>query len=182
MGTRPGPPGLVAAVEAAARERIERLFPRLPGTSWRLTSPQTGEYNCIAWAAGDDGAWWEPVPALIGRGGLLGGKYWPKGVPCEPTLDAYIAAFRRQGYRECDSSEIEDGYEKVAIYFRAGVPTHASRQLDDGWWASKLGAWEDIEHETADDIGGSAYGEVAVYMRRKKLENLPHPRMRNISI
>lgn len=162
-------------------QRVERSFPRLAGTGWLLTSPATSEYNCIAWAAGDDGAWWEPVRALLGRGGLLGGKYWPQGVPVEYTLEAYVAAYRRQGYRECDSSDLEEGYEKVAIYMNNGMPSHASRQLNDGRWASKLGESEDIVHDAPEHVGGNAYGEVAVFMRRKRNANMPHPRMRNIT-
>jgi hypothetical protein len=39
-------------------ERLEALFPRLRGTAYRITSPASEVYNCIAWAAGDTEHWW----------------------------------------------------------------------------------------------------------------------------
>jgi len=39
-------------------------------------------------------------------------------------------------------------FEKIAIYAAGGVPTHAAKQTSDGRWKSKLGGWEDIEHNT----------------------------------
>ncbi|HEY7428267.1 MAG TPA: hypothetical protein VH682_28795 [Gemmataceae bacterium] len=42
-------------------ERFEVLFPRLNGTAYRITSPASDVYNCIAWAAGETNRWWWPV-------------------------------------------------------------------------------------------------------------------------
>lgn len=95
--------------------------------------------------------------------------YWPHGVPRQLTLEGYAQAFKTLGYTPCDTSEVESGFEKIAIYVdhNTGVPTHAARQLPDGKWTSKLGKLEDIEHETLEGLTGSAYGSVRVILRRK---------------
>ena len=144
---------------------IEMKFPRLHRSQYKLTSPATSKYNCIAWAAGDDLHWWEPDS--------LGLYHWPKGVPRQWTMDAYVEAFRQIGFEICEESlsrstrEFENGWEKIAIYAKEdGRPTHATRQLSNGTWTSKLGKTEDIQHENPDDVGGAAYGEVVRIMRR----------------
>jgi len=58
-------------------------------------------------------------------------------------------------------------WEKVAIYARKdGVPIHATRQLTNGAWTSKLGKIEDIQHEKPEDVSSESYGEVVRIMRR----------------
>jgi hypothetical protein len=80
------------------------------------------------------------------------------------TLDAY----RQGGYEICESAEIEEGFEKIAIFADlSGEPRHAARQLPSGAWTSKLGEHVDIEHDEVAAVGGVFYGEPAVYMRRK---------------
>jgi hypothetical protein len=140
---------------------LDHKFPRLTSTNHRVTSPRTTGYNCVAFAAGDDTRWWWPVGALGGY------YYWPPGVTKAETQEAFREAFESLGYELCDSGALEVGYEKVAIYASpAGVPTHGARQVATGRWVSKLGQIEDIEHETPEAVGGSAYGEVAFFMRR----------------
>lgn len=156
-----------------SRSAIEAHFPALVGTGYEVTSPETASYNCIAWAAGDDTRWWQPLP--------IGGYYWPDGVARANTLDAYIHAFRRQGYRVCDDGALEAGWEKVALFQSAdGVPTHAARQLPSGVWASKLGQGHDIEHVLPQDVSGAIYGTIALFMRRRGRANMPPPQVRNV--
>ncbi len=131
-------------------------FPRLTPSNHRVTSPATRRYNCVAWAAGEFHRWWEP------------GKFWPCPLLGKAfTVDDLTAAFRTIGYAPCPDGTWEPGFEKVAIYAEEfDDPTHASRQLPDGRWTSKLGPDEDIEHDTADDVAGGLYGEVFQFMRR----------------
>ncbi len=69
-------------------------------------------------------------------------------MPLEETLSAYIQAYQTLGYEPCDSTDLEDGYEKIVLYINEeGIPTHAAKQLSTGKWSSKLGDLEDIEHE-----------------------------------
>jgi hypothetical protein len=136
---------------------IESLFPRLPNTDYRVTSQADQFYNCIAWAAGEDSRWWWPAP----------GYYWPPQVANQNTLAAFIEAFSALGYARSGSPAFVAGFEKIAIFVdAAGQPTHAARQLPSGRWTSKLGTLEDIEHEAAEHVGGTDYGEVAVILQR----------------
>lgn len=138
---------------------IERLFPALAGNAYRITSPSTAGYNCIAWAAGDDSSWWEPDP--------FGLYAWPVSAAREYTLDAYVNAYASLGYVKCEDGRAEPGAEKVAIFVDAtGRPTHAARQLPTGKWTSKLGQREDIEHDQLAGVAGAQYGTVAQYLKR----------------
>jgi hypothetical protein len=143
----------------SAGERIERAFPGLHGKTWQFTSPAASRYNCIAWAAGDTTRWWWPCDPAEDY-------YWPAGVERTETLAAFMAAYSSLGYAPCSTQELEPGYEKVAIFAAPdGTLTHASRQLSNGRWTSKLGNWEDIEHDLQ-DIGGAIYGSVVQLLRR----------------
>ncbi|MGI8809484.1 MAG: DUF7689 domain-containing protein [Acidimicrobiales bacterium] len=123
-------------------------------------------YNCIGWAAGDDRQWWQPSGA--------GGHYWPPGVPLEPTVAAYRAAFESEGYVVCPSGDLDAEYEKVAIFAVAGTdPSHAARQLRDGQWTSKLGEGIDITHGAPEDVGGGLYGEIVSFLQRPVKEGSP---------
>jgi hypothetical protein len=93
-------------------------------------------------------------------------RYWPPNVPREETIQAFMQAYGLQGYSQISDPTLESGKQKIAIYTdRNGTPTHAARQLPDGWWASKLGHLHDIEHEFG-ALDGPAYGSVAVVLAR----------------
>lgn len=141
---------------ASALEVHQRLigaFPKLAVTEFQVTSEPTPEYNCIAWAAGEDCNFWWP------------GKFWPKDVPAKVTRVAFVKAFGERGYELCDGPELEEGFEKVCLYEKLGRPTHAARQLANGSWTSKLGIEYDISHEL-EGLRGNVYGHPAVYLRR----------------
>jgi hypothetical protein len=59
------------------------------------------------------------------------------------------------------------GFEKIAIYVLDEKPQHAARQLPNGKWTSKLGQYEDIEHNALEGLEGSIYGYVACVMKRR---------------
>lgn len=74
-----------------------------------------------------------------------------------------------RGFTRCDSGDLEPGWEKVAVYALADDdPTHVARQLESGAWTSKLGDFEDIEHDTPTALEGPAYGTVYGYMKRRR--------------
>ena len=135
----------------------EVLLPRLHQDEYRITSPESDRYNCIAWAAGDaTRRWWPGEPDY----------YWPPDAPSAETMESFQAVFAALGYRECATAEWEPGYEKVALFAKDGWPTHAARQLPNGHWRSKPGRWEDIEHHTLQALVSSLYGGVACLLRR----------------
>lgn len=140
-------------------------LPNLNSGNCRVTSPERRAYNCIAWAAGDTSRWWWPIR-------LPGVNYWPKGVPREATIDAFIAAYATLGYSPCADGSLEAGTEKLALFARSMatslVPTHAARQLESGEWTSKLGPFEDIVHANVSNVSGPAYGVVALYLSRPR--------------
>lgn len=142
---------------------IADLFPRLRGSGYRVTSPATAEYNCIAWAAEDTESWWWPD--------RLRQYFWPPGIPRNESIEAFVALFESFGYEVCDDADQEVGFEKIAIYIDSNDKvTHASRQLESGAWTSKVGRLEDIEH-ALDGVSGSRYGSAAVIMRRPKRQS-----------
>jgi hypothetical protein len=138
---------------------ILAAFPGLVDSRhFKVTSPRTPTYNCIAYAAGDFRRWWWPDP--------LGVFFWPQGAPRLCTLMAFQKAFELVGYNLTGDRSLEAGYERIAIFAQEATPTHAARQLPNGLWASKLGRLEDISHEL-DGVEGGDYGRVVFFMRRK---------------
>ena len=101
----------------------------LPNLSeFNITSEPSEEYNCFAWALGDDSGWVDPT---------VNYAQWMESVSNESPLDSVVELFREAGYELCGDGILEEGYEKVAIYAKNGEPTHAARQLGDGRWTSK---------------------------------------------
>jgi hypothetical protein len=139
---------------------LEQTFPNLRASGYRITDPATKRCNCIAWAAGDPEAWWQPG---------LADAYWPEGIPEEETVQSLVALFQSLGHQVCDTPELEQDFEKVAIYARGPEYTHAARQLADGGWTSKLGHSVQIEHAALDALTGEAYGLVAQVLKRPRL-------------
>ena len=132
----------------------ERLFPRMRQEGYRITSPATEQYNCIAWAAGADDVWWDPAEDYA----------WPDGVPRNYATASLVSVFEGLGYGVCDSADLEAGFEKVAVYGDATTYHHAARQLSSGKWTSKLGPDEDIEHRSPESL--SEYYGAAIILRR----------------
>lgn len=139
---------------------LEYLFPNLADQGYRIMSEASEEYNCIAWAAGDTARWWEALPGP--------GYYWPEGLSVNDTVDDLVRLFARLGYQSTQNNTVESGFEKIAIYGEAEAYTHAARQLSNGKWTSKIGSYEDIEHDTLEGLTGTEYGIVKVIMKRPK--------------
>jgi hypothetical protein len=151
---------------SARNESLEAEYPNLASSDYRITSPRNPEYNCFAWAAEEDDRWWSPTSEDY---------YWPEDAPTAwdtaTALETLIQTFALSGYKPCDSADFEPGIQKVAIYIDSnGMPTHMARQLSEGRWTSKLGGWEDIEHELAGVEGMNAYGSVYIILGRSTLE------------
>jgi hypothetical protein len=134
-------------------------FPRLCGDNYRVTSPEADEYNCVAWAMSDDSRWWQPGDP---------DGYWPLPVESHTGgLMAFVQSLVELGFIQGGEGPPKPGLLRVAIYSdRNNFFSHLARQLSDGWWASKLGPYHDIEHDTPDAVAGGRYGEVAGYLLR----------------
>jgi len=155
-----------------------RAFPRLKKKrDWRLCSPRSDTYQCVAWAAcRTDDKWWPLHHPHF---------YWPPGLPritplpnpwlpLPPTPVSYLVqGFATLGYKPCSCREFELWYQKVAIYANDYGATHMARQRFLGrGWISKPGELEDIIHKDLGDIEGDmapnagTYGEVNQVLKR----------------
>ncbi len=139
---------------------ITRLrFANLTDDNHSITSPASDNYNCIAWA-------YEVSNRLMWPGGYPD-YYWPSDVIGTDELRALIQLFLDAGYEECETSEQEYGFSKVAIYGNEEGPQHAALQLASGRWTSKLGSYEDIEHDTLEVLEGKLYGQAFVFLKKR---------------
>lgn len=158
-------PGEGSALTDAEREncRVDmmRRFPRLAATHMLVTSDRSHRYNCFAFAVHDESQWispvlWDPEQQLYP---------WPAGAPRGDTVAAWAAALGTFGFASCFSSTHETGFEKVAIFAEDDVARHVARQLPSGRWTSKIGKWEDIEHDLV-ALEGERYGRVVQVLKR----------------
>lgn len=137
---------------------LEDALPGLRESEYRITSPRTRKYNCIAWSVHDITQWLWPGPIELSD--------WPAEIQREETLEAFESMFHWLGFVPESSEDGELGVEKVALFARSsGLPTHAARQLPSGRWTSKLGKAEDIEHDLH-ALEGDVYGTVVRIFRR----------------
>jgi hypothetical protein len=88
----------------------------------------------------------------------------------EETISVFVAALSTVGFMPTTTDNLEQELEKVALFAIGSMPTHAARQLPNGWWSSKLGPAIDIEHKTLDAVAGGVYGDVAAILSRKRRE------------
>jgi len=140
--------------------KLEELFPNLTHCVWKQTSDATDQYNCIAYAAGDETRWWDCDEDY----------YWPEGALRDGSLESAIQAYAVSGgYIACNDGGQEDDVEKVAVYGNRTGYTHAAIQKANGNWGSKLGSLEDIEHDTLAAVECPIYGTVQAYLRRERI-------------
>jgi hypothetical protein len=111
---------------------------------------------------GKNDEWLQPHPPYVWPG-----DYLPETE--EPGPDDVAKIFEANGFERCESADREEGYDRVAIYAVHDRFTHVSRQQEDGWWASKIGDLEDIEHASLSVLEGGAYGKVSIILRRPHL-------------
>src|SRR5690348_13841523 len=88
---------------------IEKAFPKIRKEGYKITSQETSEYNCFAWAMGDTTQWWSPDTNF--------GYYWPDDVPKTLEVASFVNLYRKAGnYSLCSQAQMEKGFEKIAIY------------------------------------------------------------------
>jgi hypothetical protein len=135
----------------------ETEFPHLG--SWTKSSERSDQYNCAAFAAGDQSQKWDPFPPGL--------HYWPVNFARSYASDVWVRVYATIGYSVCADGELEDSYEKIVIYTNAyGGVEHVARQLPDGRWTSKIGDEEDIIHESPQSLS-VGYGQPTIFMRRR---------------
>ena len=150
------------------KRHLESVFPGLKGDrGFKVTSKSTKAYNCIAWAYNYSDRWMWPHTSLTAL--LDGDTYWPTEDISNEDIMVFIDAFRIKGYELCDSPKHEDGFQKIALYTVPGTTrcTHAARELSNGYWTSKLGTEQDIQHGTPYTIENAFYGQASIFMKRR---------------
>ena len=131
-------------------------FPNLSGEDFEIVEQPSQRYNCIAYAAGDTTEWWWP-------NGIV---YWPPWATLDNRMESLKEVFAGLEYEQCEDGNVEEGYEKVALYEVQGRFEHAALQMPNGRWRSKMGAGPVIEHRSPESLSGGMYGNPTVYMRR----------------
>lgn len=136
--------------------KIVKAFPNLNNEDFKIVEPDTGQFNCIAFAAGDSNKWWWPD----------GINYWPDWAPLENSIESLQKAFAGLGFERCENADIEDGFQKIALYETVGVMKHAAVLMPNGHWRSKMGQGPVIEHNSPDSLANGIYGCPTVFMKR----------------
>lgn len=144
-------------------DKLKAICPSLTKDNYQETSRATSVYNCVGWVLGDETRWYEPTDS--------GQYFWLGNKSADYSLKSYTDMFTSQGFEVCEKSTPEDGFQKIALYVKEKEFSHVALQVPSGRWSSKLGAWEDIEHDTLEAISGPLYGEPRMFMSRKRTES-----------
>lgn len=147
-------------------------FPNLrEDFNYFVKSPQTSRYNCIGWSVGSD------LDRIWPDDGE--NDQWPIDLPRDDTLGNFEAFYMLCGFKRSATDALEDDKEKVAVYVKNGFVSHASRQLANGRWTTKMGVGADAEHSTLGVLEGLGYGRAALILERIRDGRAPSlPEMR----
>lgn len=150
----------------SARESLTRsdVFgePLKNDVNFKILSPFSFQYNCIAFAMGLTDRWVD--------NSNIPWHWWPpveKGDSIEHLRDA----FQYFGFEECGMDDtIDELYDKVALYHIANKWKHAARIVADGIYHSKFGESYDGCHSSG-NVLQAQYGTVCLIMRRLKTDS-----------
>jgi len=139
-----------------AKHDIEADFPLLVGKQYDL-SAENFNFNCLAFALGDESNWWEPPKGA--------GQYWPPGFPDDLTIPTVEAIIRCHGFTvEIGVDEIPEA-DAIAIYSVGDEWSHFAKFANDGW-RCKLGIGHDVIGFDLHDLETAMYGKVVKILRR----------------
>ncbi len=127
--------------------------------NFKLLSPFSFQYNCIAFALGMTDRWvdHENIPW----------HWWPP-VEKGAKIEHLIKAFNFFGFEECGMDDtIDELYDKVALYQTDDQWTHAARIVKRGILHSKFGESYDGIHSSG-NVLHLQYGKICLIMRRLK--------------
>ena len=133
------------------------FYPNLSATNYQVTSDQTRLYNCVAWVSHIQD---ENIDFSQDENGDLAQDL---------STAPYIEYFETLGFQRCNDGEREEAFQKIALFEKRGEFSHVCAQLPDGHWESKLGEWEDIQHDTTSAVEGEGkyhYGKATIFMSR----------------
>jgi len=154
--------------EIALDKELQNCWPNLKKnvnfwyTSFKTFIEETEDaYNCFSWAVGIDNLW-------------LDMYYFQRYFKLDPSsldhsANGYAFFMEMFDFKICTNGNLENGFEKIAIYEQYGEFQHVALQKSNGNWKSKMGQMEDIEHKDLNDISGigqDRYGTPKIYMKR----------------
>jgi hypothetical protein len=126
-------------------------------------------YNCVAFALGEENS---IADMLVFSKRIDLTACGLSNTNLSHTAEAYEALFRYfYQFERCNSTDPEPGYIKIALYEGYDEDDelnflHVAIQLEGGRWKSKMGNYEDIEHETLEVLAGKQYGDPKIIMKR----------------
>lgn len=150
-----------------ARAYLVALFRGLRNAQWDIKSKADINYNCIAWSAGEKHRRWD----LSDHPGTHLPSYWPEGVKKSEGIAYLIAAMMKEGFVVCEREEAvtyDPEFDTIVVYERDAKWEHAARLLHNGMWSSKIGYFNDIQHDSPEAIAGRDYGHPFKYMKRRR--------------
>lgn len=89
-----------------------------------------------------------------------------------------MALFRYWRFEPCTSGGLDEALEKIAVWFDGERFLHVAKQLENGWWSSKLGIYHDISHATNECLCGgrpNEYGSDPEFLARPRQQEFPLP-------
>lgn len=137
---------------------IEQDFPSLVGKNYDL-SDEDFNYNCLAYAVGDQKNWWEPPKG--------GGRYWPPGFDDDLRVGTVESIIRVFGFTVETKLNRTPKTESVAIYSDGSEWTHFAK-FAGGHWSCKLGEGHDVSRVNLADLEGTLYGRVVKILSRPR--------------
>lgn len=126
-----------------------------------ITSDRNPLYNCIGYAMGTMYHF-----VALGRPDGLPWCWWPPKATYSEAPDSLKEAFESLGFVETQDPNVENGFDKVALYEKGGKWKHAARIETDNQYHSKLGIEYDIIHRAGDVFHDVDYGDIYAYMKR----------------
>ncbi|TAE72750.1 MAG: hypothetical protein EAZ85_08915 [Bacteroidetes bacterium] len=101
---------------------VIKEFPNSKKEPFEITSPETPEYNCLAWAMHDTQRWWDTEDD----------DFWID-TNKDNLLQTLIEMCQKLGFQICDNSQLKQNYEKIALFSVDNqYCTHVARQLNNG--------------------------------------------------
>ena len=135
---------------------LREAFPNLEKEGFEIVEVPSRRYNCIAYAAGDIANWWDRQEV----------GYWSLHATRSDSIESLREIFVGLGFEQCEDSDAEDGYRKIALYEAQGIGKHAAVQMSSGRWRSKMGQGPVMEYLSLELLSGGMYGIPTTYMRR----------------
>ncbi|HAI76621.1 MAG TPA: hypothetical protein DCM08_10270 [Microscillaceae bacterium] len=136
---------------------VVKEFPHTEKEPFEITSPETDQYNCLAWAMHDSQRWWDTADD----------DFWIEANR-DNLLQTVIEVCQKLGFQVCEDEQLEEGYEKIALFSNdKQYCAHVARQLNNGKWTSKLGQSFDVIHSIF-AIENGIYGNAAIFLKKPK--------------